>query len=147
MGRRDFSPIDIFLQLESDMRRNAEGALRAVLFQPCVDMYETAEALVVKMELAGVRPEKLNISLSADDRLLTVSGERVESDQEHSERLRCYQLEIFFGAFEREIVLPGNLHFDRTKIAAHYRDGFLIISLPRRPEAETQTRTIEVTRG
>lgn len=144
MGSRDFNPLDIFLQIESDMRRSAEEALRAVRFQPYADIYETGAALIIKIELAGVRPEKLNITLSSDDRLLTITGERNEPPQEQRERVRYYQLEIYFGDFEREIVLPSNVRFDREQITANYRDGFLVISLPKRAESPSGSRMIEI---
>jgi HSP20 family protein len=144
MASRDFNPLDIFLQLETDILRSAEGALRAVRFQPSVDMYETETALMVKVELAGIRADKLSIILSADDRILTIAGERLESTTEHRDRIRCYHLEIYFGAFEREIILPGNLRFDRDSISANYRDGFLVLSLPKQTENPAGKRVIEV---
>jgi HSP20 family protein len=144
MASRDFNPLDVFLQLETDILRSAEGALRAVRFQPSVDMYETETALVVKVELAGIRADKLNITLSADDRVLTIAGERLEPAEERRHRIRCYHLEIFFGTFERDIVLPSNLRFDRENISANYRDGFLVLSLPKRAENPAGKRVIEV---
>src|SRR5579862_9204333 len=137
MASHKFDPLEIFLQLESDVRLNAA---RAIQFRPAVDMYETATALIIKMELAGIQPDRLNITLSADDRVLSVAGERRELAQEHEGRIRCYQLEIFFGSFERDIVLPTEMRFDRDHIKANYRDGFLVISLPKRSEK----RTIEI---
>jgi HSP20 family protein len=144
MASRDFNPLDIFLQLETDILRSAEGALRAVRFQPSVDMYETETALMVKVELAGIRADKLSIILSADDRILTIAGERLEPSIERRDRIRCYHLEIYFGAFEREIILPGNLRFDRDSISANYRDGFLVLSLPKQAENPAGKRVIEV---
>ncbi|HLV81372.1 MAG TPA: Hsp20/alpha crystallin family protein [Chthonomonadaceae bacterium] len=143
MASRDFNPLDIFLQLENDMRRSVEDAMRATRFQPSVDMFETTSALVIKLEAAGVRPEKLQIVLSADDRVLTVSGERVEPGDEQRDRVRCYQLEIYFGPFERQIFLPAGLRIDRDRITANYRDGFLVISLPRREEAPRSVQVVE----
>src|SRR5437899_898303 len=145
MASRDFNPLDLFRQMEMEMRRNAEGVLQTVFFQPCLDMYETDTALVVKMELAGVRPNRLNISLSGDDRLLTISGERTEPQEEHRDRIRCYHLEIYFGAFEREIMLPAGVPFDRDNISATYKDGFLLISLPKISRPHSEKRTIEIT--
>lgn len=144
MASRDFNPLDIFLQLETDLLRSAEGAMRAFRFQPSVDMYETDSALVVKVELAGVRAEKLNITLSPDDRTLIISGERLEPAAERRDRIRCYHLEIFYGPFEREITLPANMKFDRDSIYANYRDGFLVISLPTRNENPASKRVIEI---
>ena len=144
MARREYNPLDVFLLLDSDMRRTAVNAQRALQFQPAIDMYETASALVVEMELAGIVPERLRITLSADDRVLSVAGERREPQADHQERTRCYHLEIFFGQFERQIVLPSNVAFDRENITANYRDGFLIIALPKRVEPRHEKRVIEV---
>jgi HSP20 family protein len=134
----------IFSQLESAFRQHADMAMRAVRFQPSADMYETDSALVIKMELPGVKAEELNITLSADDRLLTVSGERYERHEDRGDSVRYYQLEIYYGSFERQLVLPGDIRFDRDGIKANYRDGFLVISLPRRAEVEPDKRVIEI---
>lgn len=144
MAKREYNPLDVFLLLDSDIRRTGVNAHRALQFQPAIDMYETTSALVVEMELAGIVPEKLNITLSADDRILSVTGERREPQNDHQERTRCYHLEIFFGAFERQIVLPANVVFDRENITANYRDGFLIISLPRQAQPRHEKRRIQV---
>lgn len=145
MASRDYNPLSVFLQLESDMRRTAESTLRSVLFQPCVDVYESADALHLVIELAGVSPDRLNLTLSADDRYLIVSGERVEPHAGSRRRVRCYQLEVYYGPFEREIQLPSEVKFDRERIGANYRDGLLLIALPKRAEPAAAKRTIEVT--
>jgi HSP20 family protein len=145
MAIRYLNPADIFRQMEMEMFRQNDPSIGAVFFQPCVDMYETDQALVIKMELAGVRPSKLQIELSADDRLLTISGERIEGSEEHRDRIRCHHLEIYFGEFQREISLPNSVPFDRDDISAKYRDGFLVVSLPKREAKTTEKRTIEIT--
>ncbi|HZO88232.1 MAG TPA: Hsp20/alpha crystallin family protein [Chthonomonadaceae bacterium] len=147
MAKRDFSHFELFRQLEQEIQRFTEDALRAALFHPPVDMYETAGALVVKIELAGVQPEKINVILSADNRTLTISGERAEAQDERRERVRCYQLEIYFGPFERHISLPGEFYFDRDRITANYRDGFLVISLPKQEKTTPEIRSIQVSSG
>jgi HSP20 family protein len=143
MASQKYNPLEIFLQLESDLRMGAGSAVQAIQFRPSVDMYETATALIVKMELPGVQPERLSIELSADDHLLTVAGDRREAPEEYEGRIRCYHLEIYFGSFERKIALPPNLRYDRERITAKYRDGFLVISLPKRPDK----RMIEISQG
>lgn len=145
MASRDFNPWDILVQLESDLRRGTEGAMRAVLFHPSVDMYETDSDLLIKMELAGVPPENLSITLSGDNRELTVSGRRSERLEERNRRLRCYQLEIFYGEFTRVLALPADIAIERDNIKANYRDGFLVIALPKRQEARTESRVISIT--
>ena len=143
MARREFDPLDVFLLLEPGMRRSVVTAHQGLRFQPSVDVYETASALVVRMELAGVQSDRLNITLSADDRVLSVAGERREPSEDNHESIRCYQLEVFFGAFERQVVLPPNVAFDRENITANYRDGFLVMTLPKRTP-RSEKRRIEV---
>lgn len=146
MASRHFNPFDIILQLESDMRRTTREAVRAVMFHPGLDMYETEDALVIKMELAGVKPEQISVTLTADDRYLLIKGERAEQ-QNGTPRLRCYQLEIYYGPFEREVALPTDIIVDREHISASYRDGFLLISLPKKTRTRNEKRVIEVNRG
>lgn len=145
MATRDFNLADVFIQLEQDFLRTTEDAFQSVRFRLRADMYETEEALVVKLELAGVRPENLSVTLSPDDRTLTVSGDRAEPDSERQDRLRCYHLEIFYGRFEREIPLPSHLSFERENIRANFKEGFLTIALPKRAETAQRTRVIKVT--
>ena len=92
-----------------------------------------------------MKTDKLSVSISNDDRFLTISGERYEEDEERESRIRCYQLEIYFGPFERQIYLPNNVRINRDGIVANYRDGFLIITLPKREGVTSELRTIPVT--
>ena len=145
MASRDFNPFDMFRQLEQDMRTAVGSGMRGMMFHPGLDMYETSDSLVVKLELVGVRPDRINIELSADDRYLTIGGERLEGVEDHRDRIRCYHLEIYYGQFEREIGLPGNLRLDRERIHASYREGFLLVTLPKLIGEPTEKRTIPVT--
>ncbi len=146
MAIRYLNPADIFRQMEMEMFRQNDSSIGAVFFQPCVDMYETDVALVIKMELAGIRPNRLQIELSADDRSLSISGERSEGSEEHRDRIRCHHLEIFFGTFQREISLPSSVPFDREAITAKYKDGFLVVFLPKAEAKSTEKRTIQITK-
>jgi HSP20 family protein len=113
-----------------------------------VDIHEAEDALVVKMELAGAKADDLHVSLAPDNRVLTVSGVRAESHTDREGRVRCHQLEIYFGPFERTILLPSGLILDRDGITASYHDGFLLVSLPKRPAPpEPQRRVIPITAG
>jgi len=144
MAIRYINPADIFRQMELEMLRQTDPSIGTVFFQPCVDMYETDLNLIIKMELAGVRPNRLQIELSADDRTMSISGERIEASNEHRDRIRCHHLEIFFGAFQRDIALPSAVPFDREAISANYKDGFLVITLPKRDTRAPEKRTIEI---
>jgi HSP20 family protein len=146
---------DILRQMEMEMQRLSDEALLSVFgplgaaerfWQPAADMCETEEALVVKAEIAGVQPEKINVSLSADNRVLVISGVRAEDEEERRARVRCYQLEIYYGPFERHITLPPDIPIDRDNISATYRNGVLTVRLPKSIREETPAiRRIPIT--
>lgn len=154
MSQRDYTDIDLLQHLHSEMSRLADESMRGFFgdlhshsrfWQPRVDVHETADELIVKAEISGVRPENLSVVLSSDDRLLTIAGSRSEDDLEREDRIRCYQLEITFGLFERQIMLPTDVRVDRDRIHASCRDGFLVVTLPKRIGAASELRTIPIT--
>lgn len=147
MANRDFDPFDIFRQLEEDIRARHTATMRPVMFHPRIDMFETESSFVVKMELAGGRSQQINIELSADDRVLRIDGDREESSSDQEGRLRCFHLEIYYGKFEREVRLPGGVRIDREQIRAEYRDGFLVVTLPKLAKEANDRRSIRVTQG
>lgn len=139
---------DILRQMELEMQRLSDDALLSVFgplgaterfWQPPADLCETEDALVVKAEIAGVHPDRINVSLSADDRMLVISGIRAEEEEERRARVRCYQLEIYYGPFERHVALPPDIPVDRDNISATYRNGVLTVRLPKRVREEIPT--------
>ena len=101
-------------------------------WQPAADVHETAAGVVIKVEVAGVTVSDVNVALSGDGRLLTVSGVRAEQKEERMMRTGCHQLEIYFGPFERVFPMPSDMEIDRDAITATLKDGFLTITLPRK---------------
>lgn len=93
------------------------------VWKPLTDVYETDDSVIVKMEIAGLRDENLEVTVQAD--VLTVSG--VRSDI--SERRAYHQMEIPFGRFEIAIDLP--VPIDMENAGAEYKDGFLTVTLPK----------------
>ena len=146
---------DIIRQMEREMQQLSDEAFRGFFaipaggagrfWQPPIDIHETDDAVVVKVELAGVKADDLQVALSPDDRLLNISGSRGESVRDREGRTRCHQMEIYFGPFERAVGLPSGIRLDRDAIKAVYKDGFLLVTLPRKrgPEA-AQTRIIPI---
>jgi HSP20 family protein len=143
---------DLIRQLEQEFQRHGELARRLLnssapadrFWEPAVDVYETQSALWVKVELAGVLPEELEVQLSADGRMLVIRGQRRDQTTADEPRVGFHQMEIFFGAFQRVIPLPPQVEVDREHVQACYRDGFLVVRLPRRPHPPvTQVQVTE----
>jgi HSP20 family protein len=135
--------------MEHDMQRFTEEAFGFLdtpsrFWQPPADVHETDAGIVIKVELAGVTTENVNVALSGDGRRLTVSGVRAEQKEERTTRTGCHQLEIYFGPFERTFALPADFEIERDAITATLREGFLTITLPRRAPAPLPSRTIPI---
>ncbi len=62
---------------------------------------------------------------------MSVTGTRSERYVDDRAKLRYYRLEVYFGSFERDVLLPADISVDRNRLGATYRDGFLIVTLPK----------------
>lgn len=105
---------------------------------PNTDVYEHGENLVVRLELAGVAKEDLEISLT--DRLLVVRGERKDPCRRGGCSFR--QVEIDYGSFERRIIAPWPV--DGRRARAEFKSGFLHIELPKAPRAVAGSTTLVI---
>jgi HSP20 family protein len=107
-------------------------------WKPLVDVVETKENILLKVEVPGVKQEDINISI--EDNTLTVKGERKYESQVDEEGYSRF--ERTYGAFQRSVQLPPTVDADRVK--AGYKDGVLEIQLPKREEAKPKTVKVEV---
>jgi len=105
---------------------------------PNTDVYETAEHLVVKMELAGI--ERTDLEITLDDRLLLVRGYRKDPCRQRHHRCSFRQMEIDYGFFERRILIPRTV--DGTCVRATFHNGFLHIELPKAESSAHTTVTV-----
>jgi Molecular chaperone (small heat shock protein) len=108
-------------------------------WQPPIDVYETDGEVVVLVELAGVKEDEIEVIVH--DNILIVRGER--RDIKQGIRRTYSQMEILWGPFEREIILPTNVNVERIK--AFYDRGFLEIVLPKLGDEEP--RHIDIKMG
>ncbi len=90
-------------------------------WQPAADVYRSPAEWLVKFDLAGVRPE--DVEVRVDGPRLTVSGCR--RDQTCTHGMSFYRMEISYNSFQRTIELPCNI--DAARISTEMRDGMLLI--------------------
>jgi HSP20 family protein len=108
-------------------------------WQPVADVYETDEAWVIKLELAGVGKE--DFSLFANKGILTIRGTRRD---EFEGKWRTYhQAEINYNEFERSFPLPQGT--DEEAIRALYKDGLLVITISKLPPSSAERKKITIT--
>lgn len=92
--------------------------------QLAVDVYETADKLVIKARTAGIKKSDLNVSIH--DSILTISG--VLSGGEDDQTTRWHIQECYWGEFSRTIALPVQVREDENSVKAELRDGVLTIT-------------------
>ena len=92
--------------------------------QLAVDVYETADQLVVKARTAGISKSDLDVSIS--DNILTISG--VLSGGEDEQTTRWHIQECYWGEFSRTIALPVQVREDENSVKAELKDGVLTIT-------------------
>ena len=116
--------------------RNPSGAEWPTTFAPAVDVEESRDEFVLRVDLPGVDPKDVKVSLLGD--VLTIRGERKQQGEQKNQNV--HRLERRYGSFERSFRLGVPVRADQVKASA--RDGVLEIHVPKADEA--RTREIEV---
>jgi len=98
---------------------------RTRLWRPPTDAYETEDAYIVVVEVAGMRGAE--ISVTFERQTLWIRGSRGEPSGSKA----YHQLEIAYGDFESGVHVHAPV--DESAIEASYSDGFLRIVLPKSP--------------
>ena len=117
------------------MSRQPSGSMPPDTWVPAVNLYETAGAYIVCVDLAGVDREAIELTITGCRLLL--QGRRkapecpgsIEDESRPPSRPRVHLMEIDHGPFVREVELPDDI--DRDRIDASYRDGLLWIEVIR----------------
>jgi HSP20 family protein len=90
---------------------------------PAADVYELHAGWMIKVELAGIRPQDVRVTLEGD--MLRIVGSR--RDWVAQETRGCHSLEISYERFERSFDLAGVP--SGSRITTEYRDGMLLIKV------------------
>lgn len=90
-----------------------------------VDVYQTADAIVIKALIAGVQPNSIDINLTRE--MITVTGSR--QDEKEVDEDNYFQRELYWGSFSRTILLPEEVDVDMAE--ASEKHGILMVRLPK----------------
>jgi len=104
---------------------------------PSMDVSETRDSLIVKVEVPGMDPKDIQISLQ--ENLLTVKGEKRQEQEEKEEHY--HRVERTYGMFTRSVRLPVTV--DGSKVAASFKNGLLTVTLPKTPTSKGTTIPIK----
>lgn len=95
-----------------------------------MDLIEEDRRFLLKAELAGVRAEDISLMYLPERHSIILRGVRPERDFTGDAHVGVHQLEIQYGEFQREIRLPDS-RIESDSIRAQYRNGFLLILVPK----------------
>ncbi len=107
-------------------------------WMPTTDIFETKDAVIVKVEIPGMTEKDIDIEL--ENNVLTISGER--KFEEKTEEKGYQRFERKYGKFIRSFTLPVNTMAD--KITAGYNNGVLEVTIPKKEEAKPKKIKLEV---
>lgn len=97
-----------------------------------VDVFQTADEIVIVAPVAGVRPSDLSITIT--DEVLTIKGKR--NFQFNVESTDYFTQECFWGNFARSVILPDAV--DASGVKASFKDGVLAVSIPKIERIKTR---------
>ncbi len=135
-----WSPFREFDNLFQALERPSAPVRRAD-WLPLVDIRENENEYQIDVEVPAVAAEDLSVTVN--DGVLTVSGERKSETQEDSDGAnKVHRVERRFGRFVRNFQLPDDA--DAESIQAQSKDGVLYVTVSKREPAHGRTIDIEV---
>jgi HSP20 family protein len=108
---------------------------------PNTDVYATDTGLVIKVELAGMKSE--NLEITVEGHRLRISGSRPDVCRAH--KCNFLVMEISYGPFESALDLPPG--YDLSQAKAIYVNGFLRIDVPVAHQLQTKSTKVPIAEG
>lgn len=118
-----------------------QGFSSPELLAPKMNIAETDKEYQLSLELPGVEEKNIDVSLSGD--VLTIKAEK-KSDIEEKDT-NYHRVERSYGTYQRALTLPQET--DRDKIKADFKNGVLLVSIPKSAKAVPSVKKIAVKKG
>ena len=124
-----------YRQLLNDALRQSQPSILqpSTTWRPLADILESSKMIRVKVELAGMEEEDIEVTLYED--ALVISGER-RNNQEHQEGLNYHEAQIRYGPFRVEVFILAPIMHDA--VTARYENGMLLVDLPKLPASQPE---------
>ena len=114
------------------------GFVASSKWKPPTDIYETEDAIVVYMDIAGMHAEDFSVEYA--EGVLTIAGERTVRREEGKPHFHVMEVQV--GPFERRFRLP--VPVDPESISASYEQGFLEVRLTKLPTRLSGPQSVRV---
>lgn len=151
-SQKSSQPIDVFDAMRHEMNRLFDRFDQGFPSLPSLfgsggsgggfgldlDVRDDGKSMVIEAELPGVAEKDVSVTLA--NGVLTISGEKKNEREEKKDNY--YLSERSYGSFRRSVRLPDTI--DESKIEAKFDKGVLHITAPKKPEAATAERKIDI---
>jgi HSP20 family protein len=124
-------------RLFGNVRENDSSSATATWIPP-VDIHEYTDRFELYVDLPGVDPSKVELTL--DGGVLTLAGVRTEQPSKAADGAEARRIERGLGSFHRRFVLPDTA--DGEKVNATGRNGVLTVTIPK--QAKAMPRRIQI---
>tara|TARA_A100001011_G_scaffold400824_2_gene519435 strand:- start:1127 stop:1525 length:399 start_codon:yes stop_codon:yes gene_type:complete len=125
----------IFNSMDNIMGRLIDNELYSDFWEPSYDVFTKDKEYIITIDLPGL--DKDGINLEIKDQILSISGDRKVnesiSDGYHS---------LKYGKFYKQFNIPEDVQ--EKNIGAHFKNGVLDVSLPRKKEVKTKAKKIAI---
>jgi len=114
---------------------------RALAWRPATDVYETADALVIRLAVPGAKPEDLEVTV--EQNVVTIRGKygyRLSEDE--AKQATWYRREIATGEFAESITLPVPVNLEGAK--ATVENGIVTLTFPKAEEARVKRIPVQI---
>lgn len=121
-----------------DLWGTREGETQTMRNMPPADIVEDQDHFSVTLEIPGLKKDEIKVTLQ--DQTLTISGEKKREAEEKNKTY--HRVERSYGTFVRTFELPSDV--DANKINAEFKDGILMITLPKSEESKPKEIQVQV---
>jgi HSP20 family protein len=105
------------------------------------DLIESEKDYKVHVDLPGVNPEDLEVTISDNNKYLCLKAERNSTHEEKTDKV--HSMERQFGRVQRKIHIPNNA--DMENIETNMKNGVLTITMPKKAKAaEPEIRKLQI---
>ncbi len=143
-----FEPWNLYRQLQNDINRALESSLAGTgeedsssvvtsHWTPPVDIEEEKDRFVLYADIPGVEPGQISITM--DDGVLTIKGERAQESEQERETYK--RMERARGIFYRRFSLPDTA--DAERISAKGNNGVLEVVIPKQERLQPRRIAVE----
>jgi HSP20 family protein len=132
------SRLNRFFNQTSPRQLSEDGGETLADWVPAIDIQETDGEYLIHADLPAVKKE--DVKVSVQDGILAVEGERKQEKEEKGRKF--HRLERSYGRFVRRLALPTDV--DQQQVAAEFKDGVLVVHLPKSVAAKPRTIDVSV---